>query len=286
MEGKRGKKVFRHPFADRRPVEAAVLFAVFGLLFSELAVGGIAAGIFAAVTGNREDLLLVSELGGAAGAFIVLALFRRFFYPEYVGGLRGGFRTGFWILVSLAVSAAFLLYTALFPGKGGIGLPAAVNLAAALMAGTAEEAAVRGMSASFLMRQRRGEKGILFAMFLSSAVISLFHALNILEGAPASMTLLQIVYSFGIGCLFCALFLRCGNLLPGMILHTFNDIAAFMDRSSFGEGGAYKSSTGLTASGAAEGAVLSLLFLAAALWLIRPSVRGEIAELWDRKWGR
>jgi membrane protease YdiL (CAAX protease family) len=165
-----------------------------------------------------------------------------------------------------------------------MGIPSAVNLAAAFMAGISEEAVCRGMSASYLMRQWKDKNRILSVIFVSSAIFALIHAFNVFAGAPLGMTGIQIVNAFSIGCFFCALFIRSGSLIPSMVFHTLNDIIAFTDVSSIGEGGAYNSTASISVSDTVIVIILDLIYLGITLFLVRPSVRNQVRELWDKKW--
>ena len=185
------------------------------------------------------------------------------------------------------MTAVAILIKAIAAADGSqIGVPPVVNIVAALMAGIFEESVFRGVAASYLMRQWRGEKKILPVIFLSSALFGLSHAMNLASGAPVAITLLQIVHSFVVGCFLCALFLRSGNLLPVMIWHVLNDIFAFLDVSSFKEGGVYNESVAVTPGVVGDLLIWAAIFLALMFILTRPSVRGEICSIWDKKWGR
>ena len=286
---KKEKKILKHPFYDRFTVLGAIVLAAVGMLISQGIIGSILGGLVQGICkAARPDIAdtagkIAIELFAAFGAFITLALFRRWFYPEYEGGIKGGQRVGRWTLICLAIAAA-LLIVEVATEYGRLGVPSAVNLAAAIMAGVCEEAAFRGMSASYLMRQWKGEKNIPKVMILSSVLFGLIHAMNLLSGAPVGMTVIQIFNAFAVGCMLCAIFLRCGSLIPAMILHALNDIIAFTSVSTIAEGGSYKSTATVSYADLWSQILLTVAFLAAAIYLTRPAVREEICVMWEKKW--
>lgn len=288
MESKQ-RKVIRHPFGDRYTIPAFIVFVAFAFGISELLIGGIIGGVIgAAISGGDTTstaMTVSTEIGTMIGGFMVLAIFWRWFYPEYEGGLRGGNRIWFWtgigLLITVACSAPMLFEL------DRLGVPPVVSFVGAFMAGLTEEAIFRGIGASYLMRQWRDEKKILPVLFLTSVVFAIAHMSNVFSGAPLSSSIIQTVHSFAIGCVFCALFIRSGNLIPGIIMHTANDIIAFTDVSAMGENGiTYTGSMTISVFDIVSTLALDAVLVAIALYLTRPSVRAQILEVWDRKWNR
>ena len=79
---KKQKKIISHRFLDRYTVLGAILLAVYGIIAIEVVFG-----IIIRVVTSRTDLL---PAGSVFGALIVLAIHKRWFYPEFEGNLRGG----------------------------------------------------------------------------------------------------------------------------------------------------------------------------------------------------
>ena len=286
MSDKKNVKALQHNFVDKHTVPAALLLLIAAEIIAQLCFGMILGGIFAFLFPQGSDMQnIMLSAGVIFGAFFVLALFWRYFYPEYEGSLRGGEHLGIWLLIALTMSCILLIVQILMNTDSKLAVPSAVNLTAALMAGISEEVIFRGVVVSYLMRQWQGKR-ILLAVVLSSAVFGVSHLINLASGAPLGVTLLQVVNSFFMGGIFSAVFLRCGNLLPAMALHFLFDVVALSDVSAFQEGGIYNSSITLTTSDIIGVLITNIVYLAIILLLLRPSVREKIHEIWMKKWGR
>jgi len=282
--GKKERRVWRHGFFDKLTIPGVIVLTILGFIIAQFLIGGIFGipGIILS-NGDRTTMTVFSEIGTIFGAFVLLSFFWRLFYPEYEGGLKGGRRVPFWILIGVVIAVAILIKGVL-TNDFQFGVPPFVNIVAAVMAGIFEEALFRGVTASYLMRQWRGEKKILPVIFLSSAFFALTHVINIANGAPAGITIMQTIHAFVVGCFLCAMFLRSGNLLPVMIWHVLNDIFAFMDVSSFEEGGIYTEGVSVTSDVLLDLIIWAVVFLALTFILVRPSVRREICSIWEEKW--
>ena len=281
----RKRKTFRHNFIDKHTLPGALFLCMMAEIIAQVVCGLIIGGICAAFFPHNSDLQkIVLEVSVAIGAFIVLAIFWRYFYPEYAGSLCGGDHLYLWILFAVIMPLIVLAVQIMTLTSSRLAFPTAVNLAAAFMAGVSEEVIFRGVTASYLMRQWLEKKRILMVIIVSSLFFALSHVLNLLSGAPLDITLLQVVSSFFMGAVLCALFLRSGSLLPGMILHILFDIVALSDVSSFQEGGAYNSSITLSSSDIVETMIVNIIYLLIVLFLIRPSVQDKVYEIWKKKW--
>ena len=218
--------------------------------------------------------------GGVPGALLVLAIHKRWFYPEFEGNLRGGrpglgFRLGLFILIAWALVPVNMIR---HPENYAVPTPAYLSMA--LMAGFAEETAYRGLSLSYLMRQWKDEKKLLPALLLTCAVFSLTHLGNLFSGANVVLTLFQLIATFAAGLFLGAVYLRCGNLWPCIVLHTLHDIVSMLDVSSISGG---IMTRGLQLVDLLD-LLLSVILGGVGLWLIRPAKRGEILAVWREKW--
>ena len=98
-----------------------------------------------------------------------------------------------------------------------------------LMIGAFEEIAFRGTIFLRLLEARRSStKQIFWVALVSSALFGLLHLVNLLEGAGIAPTILQVGYSFLIGGMCAIVFLKSGNILPCILLHTLFDIGGRM----------------------------------------------------------
>ena len=284
---KKNKKILDHPFYDRFTIPGAIVLAALGMIGSQGLIGGVIGGVSAFIAAkfnsSREVFTITMNLGAVCGGFAVLAIFRRWFYPEYEGGLRGGRRVPFWTLVGIGAVAAVFAAT-IITGTWRPGMLSATSLAVALSAGVCEEAAFRGMTVSYLMRQWRGQSSIPSTIILSSVLFGLVHGSNILVGAPVAKTIIQILSATATGCFLGALFLRSGNLIPLMIMHFLFDVVAFMSASNIKENGAFNENAISSIADVSFELVLGAAFIALTIYLTRPAVRGEICEMWEKKW--
>ncbi len=279
METKQ-KKIINHKFLNKHTIPGAILLMLWGLIFTEMIFGlpfVILDTIFVDQSGKTQ---LFSGFGCAAGAFLLLAIHKRWFYPEFEGCLKcssvsfaDAFKPAaaiipFWILSCIKELA--------FGSKFSV--PTLAMISTSLMAGCCEEASFRGLGISYLMRQWKEENKVLPALLFTSAGFGLVHSANILSGAEVPITLIQTFSSFFIGLFLGAIFLRSGNLWPAMIIHFLHDVFAGMFLS---EGYVLTHAVGWID---AVDLTLCLLLGIAGIYLIRPEKRAEIIEIWKRKW--
>lgn len=270
------KRIINHRFLNRYTVLGAIVLAVYGITADEGIFGGIFGGILQAVTSSRE----LYPLGVVPGAVLVLAIHKRWFYPEFEGNLQGGkpalgFRLGLFILIAWAMLPINMLRH-----PESFGPPTLANLCLALMAGFGEETAFRGLPLSYLMRQRKGERKIPAALLLTSVLFSLMHLGNLFGGASISITVLQLVSSLCAGLFLGAIYLRGGNLWPCIVVHTLHDIVAFLDISTVSDGIMARSFQ----LNDLPDLLLAFVLGGVAIWLVRPAKRDEILAIWRGKW--
>ena len=286
METK-AKKIFKHPFLDKHTILGAIVLSVTALLASQILFGTIGGEIYNLISGTRDYDSVGYDtglyLGVIAGALIILAIFKRWFYPEYEGAFKGGRNVLRWSILAFAIPACLLIFN-LVTDPGSMGMPSLIKWIIAIMAGVCEESIYRGLNASYIMRQTVTQKKILPAMLVSSLVFGMIHITNLMHGAPLVMTLLQIFSAFVLGLFLCALFLRSGSLIPGMIFHAFYDIIALTDTTSIGDDGAFKPTATVSTEDLIFMMVARVFYLALTIYLTRPAVREEIYEIWSKKW--
>ena len=94
----------------------------------------------------------------------------------------------------------------------------------------------------------------------------------------------QVINAGVIGMLLCAVYLRSGNLIPVMVLHTLNDLGKFLFVDVVAEGGLVTEEITFSSSDLIFLVVSMVVYLGIALYLVRPSKRAEIRAIWDRKW--
>ena len=99
-----------------------------------------------------------------------------------------------------------------------------------------EEFFFRGVVFSTLLRRTGGLRGLLSAVFLSSAVFGAAHLLNLTAGASAPETLLQVGYSFLVGCVAALLFLFSRSIVVPILFHAlYNFGGLLVPRLGYGD---------------------------------------------------
>lgn len=131
------------------------------------------------------------------------------------------------ILLSFLVALNNLPVSPLLSGRAQVtAAPGELILFAlgCLSIGFFEEVLFRGLLFLALFRRiGRSARGRVAAILLSSAAFGLLHLVNLAAGAGLAPTLLQVGYSFLIGCLTAVLLLATGSLLPPILCHALYD---------------------------------------------------------------
>lgn len=216
---------------------------------------------------------------------LMLLLFRFWFrkdrnhftYKVEKGKIREGFLLGL-----------PLLTTAVLNLLGGelVNTPRMILLALLMgfTPGFVEEVTNRILPVANLMRVWKDPKKIPAVITVTGAVFGLIHLTNLLVGASPLLTVLQVVFAFGAGALFAAVYLRTGSMLGIILYHTVIDFTAFLNASLYETGGVLTQTTEIPV----ESVILELgrgvLFAAFAYFYVRPSKRAEIRRIWDAKW--
>lgn len=272
------KKQRAHKFFDKHTILGAILLMIIGMLGGQLL--GSLIGLPLTLLSGEENIGI--GIGAAAVSFLLLLLYKRWFRPEFEGNLRGGdlklgcklsiIMVAYWV-ISFALTFAVSDYK--------FAAPTISSICLAIMAGTSEEVAFRGLPLSYLMRQWKDEKHIPIALLFTSAVFGIIHLINVIAGGNPGSVVMQTITAFGAGIIFGAIYLRSGNLLVTIILHILQDIIAFTDAGNVKDGIV----VGSVNIGTYIDVVLTAILAIIGLWLIRPSKRAEIRALWNKKWG-
>ncbi len=140
----------------------------------------------------------------------------------------GRCRRGSWkvFLPALMIAVNNLPLLALASGAASVTKPELLWLFAleCLFIGLFEELTFRGVLLPMLLEKRRSSRREIFwVTVISSAAFGLIHLINLLEGAGAFETVLQVGYSFLIGGMCTIVLLKTGNLLLCVLLHAVYD---------------------------------------------------------------
>ncbi len=275
-----------HKLLDH-PVLGYFILAIFAYVMSSLIFSTIIDSLILAnvipgygvevYTGGRK-VVAASGVGSAVGALAAVGIFCRRFRTSFDGMLKKkDLLTGLLLLLPAAIPhwiGSIVSWTEF--GTASVLLA----FLRALAPGFGEEVTFRGLGVANYLRRVPTEKGVAAAFWLSSVVFGAVHMLNVGSGAPLGISVLQSVYAIGIGMAMGAVYLRTGNLWPSIIIHTSLDFMEFI-RNDLGN-------TAGVMSGLGKGDWITVAAgLAGCIWglyLIRPSKRGGIVELWKGKW--
>lgn len=221
--------------------------------------------------------------GGLGMTVMTLAglyVYRVWLKGEYAGSLKSK-NTGKGILMMLPV----LVLTV--PEIGRIGFDkvtpegAVFAVLAALIGGVGEEAAFRAMPCAWLTKEKRNGKDFLKHALVVALIFALLRLTDLLARAPVVDTLLGMGSSFGYGLLAAAVFLRCGTIIPCMLVHTLYNIPGILV-TAFPREGTVPDGT-LSTKMILTGLVLVLGSLSY-VYLKRGNAEAEMNSLWTEKW--
>ena len=137
-----------------------------------------------------------------------------------------------------------------------------------------------------LMRDWKDPKKIPVVITVTGAVFGLLHLSNLLVGAGLQLTIMQVVFAFGAGALFAAVYLRTGSMLGIILYHTIIDFTAFLNASLYETGGVMTQTGEIPVESILFELGRGVLFAALAYYYVRPAKRAEIRRVWDAKWNR
>ena len=139
--------------------------------------------------------------------------------------LRGGL---FVTLAGLAVALANFPFFCLADGSLEITADAggfALFVGYCLGVGLFEETAFRGFVFPMILSMTAQKKhGVTIAVLASSAVFALVHLFNLFQGAGAGATLLQVGYTFLVGCMCAVIMIATQSLLMPVLVHALFDV--------------------------------------------------------------
>lgn len=263
----RDHKVFNH-----KVLTIVGTFASYMLLINVLT---ILPAVFLTGTAQQLGCAVISVIS----AFIILYGYTAHFKGEFDGILNWS-TTGLLLVLPIGVFAINNIISLFMPDTTPN--PLIFSIIMALAPGVSEEIVYRGIPASNWMRVSGEAKDIIPAVLTTSAAFGLVHSMNIIAGAPVSITIFQVFYAFCLGIPLCAVFLRSGSIWPTIIMHTFIDFTAFLILEMESNGVLSQEFTW----GPSTWFMIALSVLAVAwgLYLIRPGKQAEIVSLWKRKW--
>lgn len=274
METKKEKKALN-------PIVGWLLFTVLGffiyMFLGTILIGGIAGAFF-------DDKETVAYLSAIAASLIYVIIYdsanRKTFDGVFKAqNMKLGFLTFTPFLVVMAIA---LIFTYCIQGQQA-------NfswkmLLVSLYAGICEEIVFRAVPAAHMMRCYNDEKKIMLVCILTSILFALVHCTNLLQGADLGFTFIQLGNAFALGMILCTAYLVSGSIIPCMIIHTLNDIIAFMSSDAYSSSGVFEAGNKLKTSDFVMVIVGAVLYIATAIWMLRKDKRKDVLDVWAKKW--
>ncbi len=152
--------------------------------------------------------------------FIIKKMYKKGIGPSTSNLGKGIFIYGAAMWIPIILNLIFDFKTPLMSFASAV--PTLIGfLFATLGTGILEELVFRGFFFNaFVDRLGNSKKGVFASMMLSSSVFGVIHLLNLI-GNPELIvsTIAQVIYAIMIGCFFCIIYYRAGNIWPCIILH-------------------------------------------------------------------
>lgn len=271
------EKPVKHRFLNSALFTALLMPLAFFVLRDTIAI--LTEPMFRSIGGEASLLYLINDdIARLIIAGLLILITPLFFRGNCSFGFRGGYLAlGICLaLPELIVPLWNLLQIKVYDAPLVTGATAVIAaIIHGIGPGVSEEVFCRGFAVSNLMRIWKGRPDrIMRCMLVSGIAFGLLHAVNIIATGDVFAALIQVVYTAAIGMLNGAVFIRSRSLWGVILMHTLTDISAFI---AVFDG----SASGMDIAFCIFG---SLLFIALALYLIRPAKRAEIVDLWANGW--
>ncbi len=199
--------------------------------------------------------------------------------PRAAGFGRGLACGAAFIVLSLALGLVALNYAI----DGG------VQVAPDVVLKTLVYFALTGVSEEFLARAVSGETllehfglthgGIVKACVVSGFIFGAMHAANLAIGIDAPSVLVQMVSAAGMGMVFGAIYFRCGNIWPCVLVHALWDLA-LQAATSARDYGAASAASPVGGGNLVGGALFFAFFVLLALFLLRKGKISQVQQAW------
>ncbi len=183
----------------------------------------------------------------------------------------------FALLIDVIVTAANAIFAGIMPV-----MPTITALLISLRAGVSEEAIYRGVSIPIMMKNSPSRKRMWIAAIVTSFLFGFIHMANAgSEEVVLVAALIQSVSAACFGLLFVAIYLRSGNILIPMLLHTLHDVISLMDPAQ--ATGLYTTSSFSALDFVIQGGIAAL-YVVAGVIMLRKSKWEEIKATWANIW--
>lgn len=271
------EKPVKHRFLNS--VLFTVVFVQLAFLLLRDTIGVVTAIPISSVFGTDSFFYLINEdISRLIIAGLLMLIMPIYFRGRCNFGFKGGnFKLGIMLALPMLIVPVWnLLQIAVYDAPLVAGAAAIIAaIVHGIGPGVSEEIFFRGFAVSNLMRIWKDKSNrIVLCMLVPGVAFGLVHAINFIVTGDIFATLIQVIYTSAIGMISGAVFLRSRSIWGVILTHTLTDISAFI--AVFGND--------VSGMDIAFCVVGSLLFIALALYLIRPAKRAEIDELWADGW--
>ena len=144
-----------------------------------------------------------------------------------------------WCLPCLITCLVNFPWSGVFSGNITVYMSGYVALYAVFVFSTAlvEELVFRGVLLNIVFQyMRRSKLPYVFSVLISSGIFAAFHLFNLFEGASIEGVLLQMVYTFLIGCMFAVIQIKMGSVWYCVILHALFNFGGMFTQFGFAFG--------------------------------------------------
>lgn len=271
------EKTVKHRFLNNALFTALIVPLAFFVLRDTIAV--LTGMMFEAMGGKESFLYQINDdISRLITAGLLMLILPIFFRGKCNFGFKGGLpKLGILLsLPALIVPVWNLLQIKLYDAPLVAGTTAVIAaIFHGIGPGVSEEVFCRGFTVSNLMRIWKDKPNRIFlSVLVSGAAFGLLHAVNVIVTGDAFAAIIQVIYTAAIGIFYGAVFIRSRNVWGVILMHTLTDVSAFI---AVFDGNV----SGMDIAFCVVG---SLIFIALALYLIRPAKRAEIDALWEDGW--
>lgn len=258
------------------PIIQAFLLSMLGLLgaailvwliFYPLTVLGVDLSSFGALP------ILANDISRIILAVVIIVILKRksnglfYFGFSKINFKESMILSSMTLILGLANVMEAVLFDGVFQEPG---LMLVISFSSSLAAGFYEEVACRGFVITNMMRKwKESPNYILCSTLAGGAVFGLIHLLNLTHSDVFS-TLCQVFYAGGLGIFLCAVYIRTRNLWGPFLFHFLLDATAFVFIVQ-NPNELYTNVVSIS---------IIIVMPSLGLYLIRPSMRPKIEEVW------
>lgn len=272
-------KKIDHPVFDHKIIS---YFLIAFCTLMAVSIGSLIGSIIGKLIFPSFDTGATGGIASAVASVAMAVIFWLYFKREGYKGILKGHKFGWAFLMLAPFLAVHYAGSVVSWSEFGFSGKVLIAILSALTPGFGEEMSFRGLAVANFMRGVKDGKSIKLIFWLSSIVFGLVHLMNITAGGDVLSCIIQSVYAIGVGMVFCAVYLRTGNLWPMMIAHASVDCMEFL-RGDLDVSGGVMVGMGvgdwITIAASGVGVVIALI-------LMNKKHDEEIIALWNKKWGQ